>query len=97
MESSSEPRFQLLLLSKDLAHMERVRAMLHAHGIKSTSELTSPPWRSAGLESFVVVATEDYTKASALCLDRESAVVFGSRATLVTTDVDEALQHSMRR
>ena len=74
MKSSNEPRLQLLLLSKDLAHMQRMTAMLHANGIQTTSELTSLPWRSAGLESFVMVSTEDYTKASALCLDCEMAV-----------------------
>jgi hypothetical protein len=30
---SNEPRLQLLILSKDLAHMRRTKAMLHAHGI----------------------------------------------------------------
>jgi MarR-like DNA-binding transcriptional regulator SgrR of sgrS sRNA len=34
MESSNEPQLQLLILSKDLAHMQRMKAMLHAHGIK---------------------------------------------------------------
>jgi hypothetical protein len=71
MKSSNEPRLQLLLLSKDLAHMQRMTAMLHANGIHTISELTSRPWRSAGLESLVMVSTEDYTKASALCLNRE--------------------------
>jgi hypothetical protein len=46
--------------------MQRMTAMLHANGIQTTSELTSLPWRSAGLGSFVMVSTEDYTKAFAL-------------------------------
>jgi hypothetical protein len=74
MKSSNEPRLQLLLLSKDLAHMQRMMAVLHANGIHTISELTSLPWRSAGLESFVMVSAEDYTKASAFCLDCEMAV-----------------------
>jgi hypothetical protein len=88
MASSNEPRLQLLLLSKDLAHMERMKAMLHAHGIQATSELTSLPWRSAGLESFVMVPTEEYTKAAALCLDREMAVAFRGPLHLVATEVE---------
>jgi hypothetical protein len=97
MESSNEPRLQLLLLSKDLARMQRMTAMLHANGIHTISELTSLPWRSAGFESFVMVSTEDYTKASALCLDREMAIAFTSPSALVTTEVGEALQHGVRR
>jgi hypothetical protein len=93
MEPSNEPRLQLLLLSKDLAYMERMKAMLHAHGIQTTTEPTSLQWRSAGWESFVMVSTEDYKKASALCLAREMAIAFTGRSHLVTTEVDEALQH----
>jgi hypothetical protein len=95
MESSNEPRLQLLLLSKDLAHMQRMKAMLHAHGIQGISEPTSLPWRSAGWESFVMVSTEDYEKASALCLTREMAVAFTGGSPLGTTEVDEALQHGL--
>jgi hypothetical protein len=72
VESANEPRLQLLLLSKDPTHVERIRAMLHAHGIQTKSELTSLPWRSAGLESFVMVSTEDYPKASALYIDLDT-------------------------
>ena len=97
MESSNEPQLQLLILSKDLAHMQRMKAMLHAHGIQAISELTSLPWRSAGLESFVMVPTEEYTKAAALCLDREMAVAFTGHSHLVITEVDEALQLGVRR
>jgi hypothetical protein len=97
MESSNEHRLQLLLLSKDLAHMQRITAMLHAHGIQAICEPTSLPWRSAGWESFVVVSTEDYEKASALCLTREMAVAFTKGSLLVTTEVDEALQDVVRR
>jgi hypothetical protein len=92
MESSIEPRLQLLLLSKDIAYMQRMKAMLHAHGIQAICEPTSLPWRSAGWESFVMVSTEDYKKASTLCLTREMAVAFTSWSPLVTTEVDEALQ-----
>jgi hypothetical protein len=97
MESSNESRLQLLLISKDPAHMQRVKAMLHAHGIQAISELTSLPWRSAGWESFVMVSTEDYTRASALCLDREMAVAFTGFSPLVTTEVGETSQLGVRR
>jgi hypothetical protein len=97
MESSNEPQLQLLMLSKDLAHMQRMKAMLNAHGIQAISELTSLPWRSTGLESFVMVPAEDYTKASALCLDREMAVAFTGYSPLVTTEIDETLQLCVRR
>jgi hypothetical protein len=63
MESANEPRLQLLSLSKDPAHIERITAMVHGHGIQTVTELTSLPWRSAGLESFVMVSTEDYPEA----------------------------------
>jgi hypothetical protein len=97
MESSNEPRRQLLSVSKDPAHMKRTTAMLHAHGIQTRTELTSLPWRSAGFESFVMVSTEDYTKASALCVNREMAIAFTSPSPLVTTEVDEAWQHGVLR
>jgi hypothetical protein len=97
MESSNEPRLQLLLLSKDPAYMQRMKAMLHAHGIQAICEPTSLPWRSAGWEAFVMVSTKDYTKASALCLDREMAVAFTGFSPLVTTEVDETLQLGVRR
>jgi hypothetical protein len=97
MESSNEPRWQLLSLSKDPAHMERITAMLHAHGIETSTELTSRPWRSAGFESFVMVSTEDYTKASALCVNREMAIALTSPSPLVTTEVDEAWRHGVLR
>ncbi len=89
MKSSDEPRLQLLLLSKDLAHMQRMKAMLHAHGIQAISEPTSLPWRSAGFEDFVMVSTEDYKQAADLCLDREMAIAFIGSSPLVTTEVDE--------
>jgi hypothetical protein len=54
-------------------------------------------WYSAGWEAFVTVSTEDYKKASALCLDREMDVAFTGFSPLVTTEVDEALQHGARR
>jgi hypothetical protein len=97
MEPPSEPRLQLLLLSKDLAYMQRMKAMLHAHGIQAICEPTSLPWRSAGWESFVMVWTEDYLKASALCLTREMAVAFTGGAPLVTNEVDEALHDVVNR
>src|ERR1700722_16172557 len=97
MEPPSEPRLQLLLLSKDLAYMQRMMAMLHTHGIQAICEPTSLPWRSAGWESFVMVSTEDYEKASALCLTREMAVAFTRGSPLLTPEVDEALLDVVRR
>jgi hypothetical protein len=97
MESASEPRWQLLLLSKDLAHMKSITAMLHAHGIQTMTELTSLPWRSAGLESFVMVSMEDYPKASALYLDLELTVGFTGTSRLVVTGFNEASQNGLRR
>jgi hypothetical protein len=82
---------------KTLAYMERMKAMLHAHGIQTITEPTSLQWRSAGWESFVMVFTEDYTKASALCLDHEMVVAFTGFSPLVTTEVDETLQLGVRR
>jgi hypothetical protein len=97
VESSNEPRLQLLLISKDLDHMARMKAMLHAHGIQTITEPTSLQWRLAGWESFVMVSMEDYKKASALCLAREMAIAFIGRSHLVPTEVDEALPLGVRR
>jgi hypothetical protein len=71
--------------------------MLHAHGIRTVTEQTSLQWCSAGWESFVMVSTEDYKRASALCLAREMDIAFTGRASLVSTEVDEALQDVVRR
>jgi hypothetical protein len=97
MESSNAPRLQLLSLSKDPTHMEGIASTLHRHGIQTRTERTSLPWRSAGHESFVMVSTEDYPEASALCLDPD--MVGASRGTpyIVATGVDEAWQHVVRR
>jgi hypothetical protein len=96
MESSNE-RLQLLILSKDLAHMQRMKAMLHAHGIQAISEPTSLPWRSAGFEALIMVSTDDYKEATRLCLDREMAVAFTGSSALVSTEVEETLQHGVPR
>ena len=85
MESSNEPRLQLLSLSKDPTHMERITSMLHGHGIQTMTERTSLPWRSAGYESFVMVSAEDYPEASALCLDPDMAGASTGTSHLVTT------------
>jgi hypothetical protein len=69
--------------TKDLAYMQRMKAMLHAHGIQAICEPTSLSWRSAGWESFVMASTEDYLKASALCLTREMAVAFNGGSPLL--------------
>jgi hypothetical protein len=97
MESSKKPRLQLLFLSKDPAHMEGITSMLHGHGIQTTTELTSLPWRSAGYESFVMVSTKDYPEASALCLDPDMPGASTGTSYLVATGVDEAWQHVLRR
>jgi hypothetical protein len=97
MESSNEPRLQLLSLYKDPTHMERITAMLHGHRIQTVTEHTSLPWRSAGYESFVMVSTEDYPEASALCLNPGMAGASKGTSYLVATGVDEAWQHVVRR
>jgi hypothetical protein len=97
MESSNEPRLQLLFLSKDPIDMERATSMLHSHGIQTMTERTSLPWRSAGYESFVMVSTEDYPEASALCLNPDMAYASAGTSHLVTTGVNEAWQHVVRR
>jgi hypothetical protein len=97
MESSDEPHLQLLSLSKDPTHMERIRLILHGHGIQTMTERTSLSWRSDGYESFVMVSTEDYPEASALCLDPDMAGPSKGISYLVATGVDEAWQHDVRR
>jgi hypothetical protein len=97
MESSNGPRLRLLSLSKDPTHMERIASMLHGHGIQTMTERTSLPWRSAGYESFVMVSTEDYPEASALCLNPDMVGANTGTSYLVTTGVDEAWQHVVRR
>jgi hypothetical protein len=87
MESANEPRLQLLFLSKDPTHMERITSMLHGHGIQTMTERTSLPWRSAGYESFVMVSTEDYPEASALCLDPDMAGASTGISHFVTTQL----------
>jgi hypothetical protein len=44
-----------------------------------------------------MACTEDYKKASALCLAGEMAVAFTGRSYLVSTEADEALPHGVRR
>jgi hypothetical protein len=97
VKSSNQLRLQLLLLSKDLVHMERMKAMLHAHGIHTITEPTSPQWSSAGWESFVMVSTEDYKKASTLCRAYEIGVAFTGGSHLVSTEVDQVLPAGVRR
>jgi hypothetical protein len=55
----------LLVSSQDSAHLKTVIAMLHDHGIQSEEGLHRP-WRSASFESSVMVAPEDFLRASAL-------------------------------
>jgi hypothetical protein len=93
MKSVSEPRLQLLLLSHDPAHVKGTTVMLHAHGIRTVTEPPSLPWRSAGFDSLVMVSTEDYPKASALCLDLELAVRLTGTVYLAATAVDDKSQH----
>jgi hypothetical protein len=60
----------LLVSSKDSAHLKTVIAMLHNHGIQ-TEEGLHRPWRSASFESSVMVAPEDFLRASELqCFTR---------------------------
>jgi hypothetical protein len=66
MEWADDTRLRCLVVSsKDPAHLKTVIGMLHDHGIQ-TEEGLHRPWRSAGFESSVMVAPEDYPKASVL-------------------------------
>jgi hypothetical protein len=71
MEWDDGARLQLLLASNEADQMENVISMLHANGIQTAREITSLAWRSAGFESLLMVSTEDYPKASALCREYE--------------------------
>lgn len=49
MECANEPQLQLLLISKDVARIEQLTAMLYADGIQTVSEPAShlgvqPDW-----------------------------------------------------
>ena len=66
MECADETRSRCLLVSsKDSAHLKTVIAMLHDHGIQIEEGLHRP-WRSASFESSIMVAPEDFLRASAL-------------------------------
>jgi hypothetical protein len=69
MEWHGETRLQLLLASNDSAQVKSVISILHANGIQTVQDVTSPAWRSAGFESLIMVSTEDYPRASTLCAE----------------------------
>jgi hypothetical protein len=71
----------LLISSQDSAHLKTVIAMLHDHGIQ-TEEGLHRPWRSASFESSVMVAPEDFLRASVLY--KESEIAPGTGPTLVS-------------
>jgi hypothetical protein len=71
MEWMNEARLRCLLVSsKDLAHLNTVVAMLHAHRIQ-TEEGLHRPWRSANFECSIMVSPADHPKASVLYKELE--------------------------
>ena len=65
MELATEIHWRRLPVSKDPAHLQRVIELLHSHAIP-TEEGLHRPWRSACFEPALMVASEDYPRASAL-------------------------------
>jgi hypothetical protein len=83
MEWADETRLRcLLVFSRDPAHLKTVIGMLHDHGIQ-TEEGLHRPWRSASFESSVMVAAEDFLRASVLY--KESEIAPGTGPTLVSS------------
>jgi hypothetical protein len=82
MESADETRLGCLLVSsKDPSYLKSVVSMLHEHGIQSEEGLHRP-WRSDSFESSVMVAPEDFSRASVLY--KESGIALGTGPTLVS-------------
>jgi hypothetical protein len=95
MEWVDETRSRCLLVSsKDLAHLKTVIGMLHDHGIQ-TEEGIHRPWRSASFESSVMVAPEDFLRASELYA--ESEIAPGTGPTLVSSLAASRLTERGRR
>jgi hypothetical protein len=84
----------LLVSSQDSAHLKTVIAMLHDHGIQ-TEEGLHRPWRSASFESSVMVAPEDFFRASVLYKESEIAPETGS--TLVSSLAPSRLMERGKR
>jgi hypothetical protein len=73
---------RLLVSSKDSVHLKTIIAMLHDHGIQ-TEEGLHRPWRSDSFEPSVMVAPEDFLRASVLHKEAEIAPATGP--TLVSS------------
>jgi hypothetical protein len=84
----------LLVSSQDSAHLKTVIAMLHDHGIQ-TEEGLHRPWRSASFESSVMVAPEDFFRASVLY--KELDVSAGIEPSLVPNSASSMLLEPEKR
>jgi hypothetical protein len=68
MELVTEIHWRRLPVCKDPASLQRVTELLHSHSIPTEQGLHRP-WRSACFEVALMVASEDYPRASALAGD----------------------------
>jgi hypothetical protein len=95
MEWADEARSRCLLVSsKDPAHLKTVIAMLQDHGIQ-TEEGLHRAWRSERFEPSVMVAPEDFLRASVLYDELE--IPSGTGPTLVSSPVPSRLTERGRR
>jgi hypothetical protein len=65
MELTTEIQWRRLPVPKDPAQLQRVIELLHRHSIP-TEEGLHRPWRSTCFEPALMVASQDYPRASAL-------------------------------
>jgi hypothetical protein len=83
VDGVDETRLRCLLVSsRDRALLKTVTGMLHDHGIP-TEEGLHRPWRAATFESSVMVAPEDFLRASVLY--EELGATAGTGPTLVSS------------
>jgi hypothetical protein len=96
MDWADETRSRCLLVSsKDSAHLKTIIAMLHDHGIQ-TEEGLHRPWRSDNFEPSIMVALEDFLRASGLYKELEIAPATGP--TLVSSLASSRLtEHGQRK
>jgi hypothetical protein len=82
MELVTEIHWRRLPVSNGAANLQKVTELLHSHAIP-TEEGLHRPWRSACFEPALMVASEDYPRASTLAGDLliggESVVIRGPR------------------
>jgi len=94
MEWADETHLRCLLISsKDPAHLKTVIAMLQDHGIQ-TEEGLHRAWRSERFEPSVLVAPEDFLRASVLYDELEIAP--GAGSPLVSSLAPSRLERGKR-